>query len=114
MATASPAKPPRACGGCGEPIAGGGVVRALGAYFHPEHFKCAACKRVLTTSYFEHDGKVFCHDDYVARVRVPRPLSPPPPTDAGAARAQVPQVRAAAAGCAPRPPSKHPPPAHAP
>ncbi len=41
--------------------------------FHVEHFTCSVCPTVFgpQDSYYEHDGKVFCHFHYSTRFAIP-------------------------------------------
>ena len=41
--------------------------------FHVEHFTCSICPTVFgpQDSYYEHDGKVFCHFHYSTRFAIP-------------------------------------------
>lgn len=40
--------------------------------FHVEHFTCSVCPTVFgpQDSYYEHDGRVFCHFHYSTRFAV--------------------------------------------
>ena len=38
-----------------------------GRPFHPECFRCDACKRPIDKRYYSVDGRTICHDDYVVR-----------------------------------------------
>ena len=50
------------CKGCGKTIEGA-YITALGAMWHPEHFKCVRCGSPLKGSYrSDRDGKPFCPD----------------------------------------------------
>ncbi|XP_030330455.1 transforming growth factor beta-1-induced transcript 1 protein-like isoform X3 [Strigops habroptila] len=52
------------CGGCLKPIAGKALL-ALGRWWHPRHFRCAACGQTLAGSgFFERDGAPYCPEDY--------------------------------------------------
>ncbi|KAM9510557.1 uncharacterized protein ACIB01_019432 [Guaruba guarouba] len=53
-----------ACGGCLKPIAGKALL-ALGRWWHPRHFRCAACGQALAESaFFEREGAPYCPEDY--------------------------------------------------
>lgn len=53
------------CCGCGEAI-NGQVITALGALWHPNHFKCDHCNKVIGTSiFYEKDRKPYCENDYL-------------------------------------------------
>uniref|UniRef100_A0A7E4V113 Paxillin n=1 Tax=Panagrellus redivivus TaxID=6233 RepID=A0A7E4V113_PANRE len=52
------------CGSCHGPI-NGKCVAALGQRFHPEHFGCSSCNRVLNARNFkDHGGQAFCQKCY--------------------------------------------------
>ncbi|KAL8182783.1 UNVERIFIED_CONTAM: hypothetical protein K2H54_000832 [Gekko kuhli] len=52
------------CASCHKPIAGK-VVTALGQTWHPEHFTCAHCRKVMgARPFFERDSKAYCQEDY--------------------------------------------------
>lgn len=53
------------CAGCGELI-DGHSIRALRKHWHPEHFVCAHCGRPIEGSFFIHQGKPYCKEDYKA------------------------------------------------
>jgi len=56
------------CRGCGRPIAGA-YVKAMGACWHPEHFRCAACGRPIgRESFYEHGGAPYHQQCYIERV----------------------------------------------
>lgn len=47
-------------------VINGSFIKALGKAFHPEHFKCAHCKKTLATqSFFEKEGIPYCQEDYL-------------------------------------------------
>lgn len=50
----------------------GSYITALGKKFHVEHFTCSVCPTVFgpQDSYYEHDGKVFCHFHYSTRFAI--------------------------------------------
>ncbi len=59
------------CPTCGLPVAGASI-QALGHMYHPEHFVCAACGKLIRTRQFHtHNKKPYCKQDYV------RLFSPP-------------------------------------
>ncbi|KAF9429337.1 hypothetical protein BGZ76_001442 [Entomortierella beljakovae] len=53
------------CHSCGEALRGS-YITALDNKYHIEHFTCSVCPTVFgpQDSYYEHDGKVFCHYHY--------------------------------------------------
>ncbi|KAF9573158.1 hypothetical protein EC968_009007 [Mortierella alpina] len=53
------------CNACGEALRGS-YITALDSKYHIEHFTCSVCPTVFgpQDSYYEHDGKVFCHYHY--------------------------------------------------
>jgi len=60
--------PPMAnlCSGCSEPI-NGQVITALGSLWHPNHFVCYHCEKVIGTSiFYEKDRKPYCEHDYLS------------------------------------------------
>ncbi|KDN45879.1 RhoGAP-domain-containing protein [Tilletiaria anomala UBC 951] len=60
------------CAKCGGALRGS-YITALGMKFHVEHFTCSICPTVFgpQDSYYEHDGKVFCHFHYSTRFAIP-------------------------------------------
>lgn len=53
-----------ACHGCGRWI-GGTMVHALGHAWHARCFRCEHCGTLLEhVSFYEHDGRPYCHLDY--------------------------------------------------
>lgn len=59
------------CAKCGGALRGS-YITALGSKFHVEHFTCSTCPTVFgpQDSYYEHDGKVFCHFHYSTRFAI--------------------------------------------
>ncbi|ORZ09489.1 hypothetical protein BCR42DRAFT_494916 [Absidia repens] len=59
------------CGSCGEPLKGAYII-ALNQKYHTDHFMCCACSTTFGTddSYYEHEGKVFCHYHYSTQFAV--------------------------------------------
>ncbi|CAO1629926.1 unnamed protein product [Parajaminaea phylloscopi] len=59
------------CAKCGGALRGS-YITALGSKFHVEHFTCSVCPTVFgpQDSYYEHDGKVFCHFHYSTRFAI--------------------------------------------
>ncbi|KAG7283652.1 hypothetical protein CRUP_020425, partial [Coryphaenoides rupestris] len=56
------------CGGCGQPITGR-CISAMDLKFHPEHFVCAFCRRVLSQGVFQqHRGQPYCSPCYTKLV----------------------------------------------
>ncbi|KAG0057280.1 hypothetical protein BGZ83_000070 [Gryganskiella cystojenkinii] len=53
------------CYSCGEALRGS-YITALDNKYHIEHFTCSVCTTVFgpQDSYYEHDGKVYCHYHY--------------------------------------------------
>jgi hypothetical protein len=53
------------CHNCGKALRGS-YITALGHKFHLEHFTCSMCATVFgpDETYYEHDGRVFCHYHY--------------------------------------------------
>ncbi|KAG0209921.1 hypothetical protein BGX28_009889 [Mortierella sp. GBA30] len=53
------------CHACGEALRGS-YITALDNKYHIEHFTCSVCPTLFgpQDSYYEHDGKVFCHYHY--------------------------------------------------
>jgi LIM domain len=53
------------CATCGEALKGS-YITALGQKYHVEHFTCSLCPTAFgpEDSYYENDGKVFCHYHY--------------------------------------------------
>lgn len=55
------------CTGCNKEIVGR-YIEALGRSWHPEHFVCTTCgKAFAQESYFQHEGKPYCEEDYYAQ-----------------------------------------------
>jgi paxillin len=53
------------CFGCHQLI-DGQVINALGYLWHPDHFVCFHCKRMIGTSiFYEKDNRPYCEDDYL-------------------------------------------------
>ncbi|PWN21438.1 RhoGAP-domain-containing protein, partial [Microstroma glucosiphilum] len=59
------------CATCGGALRGS-YITALGKKFHVEHFTCSVCTTVFgpQDSYYEHDGRVFCHFHYSTRFAI--------------------------------------------
>ncbi|MCO5565745.1 hypothetical protein L7F22_019419 [Adiantum nelumboides] len=59
------------CANCGGALRGS-YITALGKKFHVEHFTCSICPTVFgpQDSYYEHDGRVFCHFHYSTRFAI--------------------------------------------
>jgi hypothetical protein len=53
------------CATCGDALKGS-YITALGQKYHVEHFTCSLCPTAFgpEDSYYENDGKVFCHYHY--------------------------------------------------
>ncbi|KAG2171655.1 hypothetical protein INT43_008035 [Umbelopsis isabellina] len=53
------------CATCGEALKGS-YITALGQKYHVEHFNCSLCSTTFgpEDSYYENDGKVYCHYHY--------------------------------------------------
>ncbi|XP_065190083.1 paxillin-like isoform X2 [Sycon ciliatum] len=53
------------CAQCNGPILGR-CMTAVGKTFHPEHFYCHTCGKVLpsTEGFHERDGRAYCNEDY--------------------------------------------------
>ncbi|KOS13576.1 hypothetical protein Malapachy_1762 [Malassezia pachydermatis] len=53
------------CAKCGRALRGS-YITALGAKYHVDHFTCSMCSTQFgpDDSYYEHDGKVYCHFHY--------------------------------------------------
>ncbi|KAJ4978298.1 hypothetical protein NE237_009078 [Protea cynaroides] len=47
----------RFCGGCNREISDGNCLRFMGAYWHPECFRCQACHHPITENEFSLSGK---------------------------------------------------------
>ena len=54
------------CEGCGKGLTSNYVWGALGKKYHPECFKCYTCKEPLNKYYLAPNGRVFCHEDFLA------------------------------------------------
>ncbi|RKP09832.1 hypothetical protein THASP1DRAFT_13729 [Thamnocephalis sphaerospora] len=56
------------CDSCKGPLRGS-YITALGRKFHMDHFSCSACNTIFgpQDSYYEHDGRVYCHYHYSIR-----------------------------------------------
>jgi paxillin len=53
------------CGGCGEKILGGDMLKAAGKSWHSEHFACFTCKEPFGGTYFPDDeGRLYCEKHY--------------------------------------------------
>lgn len=51
---------PKSCAVCNQPLSGP-IVNAMGRAYHPEHFKCYNCSRLLGNGrFFEKEGNAFC------------------------------------------------------
>ncbi|WVQ81510.1 hypothetical protein IAT38_003634 [Cryptococcus sp. DSM 104549] len=59
------------CAKCGQALRAS-YITACGAKYHVEHFTCSECDTLFgpNDSYYEHDGKVFCHYHYSTRFAV--------------------------------------------
>lgn len=59
------------CSQCGGALRGS-YITALGVKFHVEHFTCSVCPTVFgpQDSYYEHEGKVYCHFHYSTRFAI--------------------------------------------
>ncbi|WFD08158.1 Rho-type GTPase activating protein Rga1 [Malassezia vespertilionis] len=59
------------CVKCGRALRGS-YITALGAKYHVEHFTCSVCPTVFgpDDSYYEHDGRVYCHYHYSTRFAI--------------------------------------------
>src|ERR671938_1306787 len=57
------------CKACGMPIVGA-YIAAMNHVWHPDHFRCAHCKRPITTDrFYVHDGVPYharCYRDSIA------------------------------------------------
>lgn len=52
----------RVCTVCTDVVVGD-CVKAHGKYYHPEHFKCHTCEKMLgVNAHVAHHGKVFCYE----------------------------------------------------
>lgn len=61
---------PGACAACNKPLSGP-IVNAMGRAYHPEHFRCHNCSRLLGHGrFFEKEGNAFCEACY--QVNVPK------------------------------------------
>lgn len=73
--TKSPGSSPRVCKKCGEPLVGQ-FVRALGATFHLECFRCEDCGQIVASKFFPIDGEdgsgqyPLCEIDYFRRLNL--------------------------------------------
>jgi hypothetical protein len=59
------------CAACQKPITDGNISHAFGRTFHARHLrviiiliKCNICKQRIRGPHIEHNGKVFCQEDY--------------------------------------------------
>src|SRR3989338_616431 len=53
------------CGGCGEKITEGDMLKAADRNWHPEHFACFVCATPFGTTFFPtEDGKLYCEKHY--------------------------------------------------
>lgn len=59
------------CAKCGGALRGS-YITALGKKFHVEHFTCSVCPTIFgpQDSYYEHEGRVFCHFHYSTRFAI--------------------------------------------
>ncbi|KAI9256495.1 hypothetical protein BDA99DRAFT_516568 [Phascolomyces articulosus] len=59
------------CDNCQEALRGPYII-ALDKKYHTDHFTCSACSTVFgpEDSYYEHDGRVFCHFHYSTQFAV--------------------------------------------
>lgn len=48
------------CGHCTRPISGP-FMNALGKKYHPDHFICTLCNKILGPNFLEDNGKPYCH-----------------------------------------------------
>lgn len=52
------------CEHCNKPIMGR-VITAIGATWHPEHFRCTKCGSELgEKTFYQRDGLAYCENDY--------------------------------------------------
>ena len=56
------------CHACKQPIEGK-YLRVLGKIWHPEHFTCAHCGKILEDKYFSRHGKPYCEKDFLLLFR---------------------------------------------
>ena len=54
------------CEGCGQGITSKYVWGALEKKFHPECFKCYKCEKARSKYYLAPNGRVYCHEDFLA------------------------------------------------
>lgn len=53
------------CGKCHGTITDGTAIKALGKYWHREHFNCNTCSKAFTDGkFFEVDGQPYCQEHY--------------------------------------------------
>ena len=59
------------CAQCGEALRSS-YITALDRKYHIEHFTCSVCPTVFgpQDSYYEHEGKVYCHYHYSTQFAV--------------------------------------------
>jgi hypothetical protein len=56
------------CADCQKPILKGAVLQVGDAFYHPEHFRCAACRTVIENEFIENDGGYYhatCYQETV-------------------------------------------------
>ncbi|UYV76626.1 LIMK1 [Cordylochernes scorpioides] len=60
-------EPPLVCAGCLNTIDVDEFLQALHSEWHIECFRCSVCHTLLSTWYFEKDGKLLCRRDYLSK-----------------------------------------------
>jgi len=56
------------CGKCHGSISDGTAIKALGKYWHREHFNCMTCSKPFSDNkFFELEGQPYCQDHYHAK-----------------------------------------------
>ena len=57
----------RVCKSCNSQISGRAIGALGGALYHPEHFMCSKCEKVLDGQpHFEHEGKILCQTHLIS------------------------------------------------
>ncbi|KAJ1928433.1 hypothetical protein IWQ60_002045 [Tieghemiomyces parasiticus] len=113
---------PPPCSYCTQPILPpSSAVAAFGRHWHPEHYRCSVCRkpadasnsRSLGVLLREHQGRLYCPDDF-ARAFAKLPAGPHPPPPQPSAQPSAAPARSAPSPVTPSTPSSVPPPAMVP
>lgn len=54
------------CDSCKKPVVGR-VIEALGRFYHPQHFNCNRCKKLLDGYYYKNEDQPVCTECFQTR-----------------------------------------------